>query len=172
MKTRKNWGPLCVDVSECSVHGCDSVSVQSVAICVSVQSVTITSRVPPRHAGSPPIVARMMSHRSSFFSQVFDGFVAEFSAHIAGWKEVFDSDDPLNAEWPNNFKVKCNPLQRALTMFAIRTDAVVVAVQQIVEAKLGKEYLMVAYGTVSGWFLVRGRTSIFVCTVLLVKMLD
>ena len=115
---------------------------------------------------------RMMSHRSSFFSQVFDGFVAEFSAHIAGWKEVFDSDDPLNAEWPNNFKVKCNPLQRALTMFAIRTDATVLAVQKIVETKLGTEYLMVASGTVSGWFLVRGRTSIFVCTVLLVKMLD
>lgn len=78
----------------------------------------------------------------STLGDVFDGFIGEFNNHVAAWAAVFDSDNPLEAEWPNNFKAKCNPLQRALTMFAIRTDATVVAVQAIVEAKLGKEYLV------------------------------
>jgi hypothetical protein len=40
---------------------------------------------------------------------VFDGFIGDFAANIAGWQQVFDSDDPLDVEWPNNFKAKCNP---------------------------------------------------------------
>eukprot|EP00747_Dinoflagellata_sp_TGD_P142224 gnl/TRDRNA2_/TRDRNA2_176217_c4_seq1.p1 gnl/TRDRNA2_/TRDRNA2_176217_c4~~gnl/TRDRNA2_/TRDRNA2_176217_c4_seq1.p1 ORF type:complete len:1013 (+),score=257.37 gnl/TRDRNA2_/TRDRNA2_176217_c4_seq1:215-3040(+) len=72
---------------------------------------------------------------------VFDGFVGEFAANIAAWQAVFDCDDPKAAEWPNNFKMKCSPIQRALLLFSLRTDATVPAIQDIVEEKLGKFFL-------------------------------
>lgn len=67
-------------------------------------------------------------------NDAFEGFTADFAANLEGWKAVFDSEDPMAAEveWPKNFKQKCNPLQRALTMFALRTDATVTAIQEIV----------------------------------------
>jgi dynein heavy chain len=72
---------------------------------------------------------------------VFDGFIGEFVANIAGWKEVFDTDDCFAVDWPNNFKLKCTPLQKALLMFALRADRTVRALQDIVEAKLTRFFL-------------------------------
>merc|ERR1719453_1832054 len=43
---------------------------------------------------------------------VFDGFAGDFATNIAGWQAVFDSDNPKDVDWPNNFKVKCSPLQK------------------------------------------------------------
>merc|ERR1719399_1381662 len=48
--------------------------------------------------------------------------------------------------------MKCNPLQRALTMFAIRTDSTVQAIQEIVRAKLGEEFLVVPPFNLPEWF--------------------
>ena len=72
---------------------------------------------------------------------VFDGFVGEFSTQVDGWKAVFDSDDPSDVDWPNNFKLKCSPLQQALLLFALRTDATVKAMMNVVETKLGRTFL-------------------------------
>eukprot|EP00931_Biecheleriopsis_adriatica_P052316 TRINITY_DN3041_c0_g1_i3.p1 TRINITY_DN3041_c0_g1~~TRINITY_DN3041_c0_g1_i3.p1 ORF type:complete len:5045 (+),score=1273.98 TRINITY_DN3041_c0_g1_i3:2025-15137(+) len=72
---------------------------------------------------------------------VFDGFVGEFSANIKGWQEVFDSDTPAEIDWPNNFKMKCNPLQRALLLFALRPDQTVGALMAVVQDKLGTFFL-------------------------------
>eukprot|EP00928_Gymnodinium_smaydae_P036017 TRINITY_DN25241_c1_g2_i2.p1 TRINITY_DN25241_c1_g2~~TRINITY_DN25241_c1_g2_i2.p1 ORF type:complete len:3507 (-),score=695.75 TRINITY_DN25241_c1_g2_i2:57-10475(-) len=72
---------------------------------------------------------------------VFDGFAAEFAANLKGWQAVFDSDDPMEAEWPNNFKMKCSPLQQALLLFAVRPDATIKAMMGIVDAKLGRVFL-------------------------------
>eukprot|EP00927_Polykrikos_kofoidii_P032000 TRINITY_DN2738_c0_g4_i1.p1 TRINITY_DN2738_c0_g4~~TRINITY_DN2738_c0_g4_i1.p1 ORF type:complete len:2178 (+),score=489.64 TRINITY_DN2738_c0_g4_i1:748-6534(+) len=72
---------------------------------------------------------------------VFHGFAGEFVANIKGWQSVFDSDDPVEGEWPNNFRLKCSPLQQALLLFALRPDGVVKALMNIVEAKLGRFYL-------------------------------
>jgi len=71
----------------------------------------------------------------------FDGFIGEFSANLTGWQAVFDSDDPNDAEWPNNFKLKCTPLQQALLLFAIRADGTVKALMNIVDQKLGRFFL-------------------------------
>jgi len=72
---------------------------------------------------------------------VFDGFVGDFAANLEGWQAVFDSDDPVTAEWPNNFRLKCSPLQRCLLLFALRTDATVRGLQDIVSDKLGAFFL-------------------------------
>merc|ERR1719506_3588673 len=73
----------------------------------------------------------------------FEGFIEEFKAQINGWKAIFDSDTPMEDEWPNNFKMKCKPLDRALMMFALRTDQTVAAIQGIVDDKLGRKFLEV-----------------------------
>jgi len=72
---------------------------------------------------------------------VFDGFLGEFRANIVPWKAVFDSDDPMEVDWPNNFKLKCSPLQQALLLFALRPDGTIKAIMNIVEAKLGRYFL-------------------------------
>ncbi|CAL1134249.1 unnamed protein product [Cladocopium goreaui] len=72
---------------------------------------------------------------------VFDGFVGEFSANIKLWQEVFDSDTPADVEWPNNFKLKCSPIQRALLLFALRPDSTVGALMTVVQEKLGTFFL-------------------------------
>eukprot|EP00438_Fugacium_kawagutii_P021710 Skav204030 [mRNA] locus=scaffold1162:24139:47383:+ [translate_table: standard] len=68
---------------------------------------------------------------------VFDGFVGEFSANVKLWqdapREVFDSDTPADVEWPNNFKLKCSPMQRALLLFALRPDSTVGALMTVVQ---------------------------------------
>lgn len=72
---------------------------------------------------------------------VFDGFIGEFSTQIAGWQAVFDADDPTEVEWPNNFKMKCTPLQQTLLLFALRADAVPKGLMSVVENKLGRVFL-------------------------------
>jgi dynein heavy chain len=85
-------------------------------------------------------------------ADVFDGFQAEFTQHVDGWKAVFDSDEPIDVEWPNNFKAKCNELQRCLFLFALRTDATIVGIQRIVLAKLGQKFLDVPPFDLPTWF--------------------
>merc|ERR1719181_283375 len=72
---------------------------------------------------------------------VFDGFIGEFASNLAGWKAVFDSDDVDAVEWPNNFKMKCNAIQRALLIYSLRADGTVKALQDVVESKLTKFFL-------------------------------
>jgi dynein heavy chain len=73
----------------------------------------------------------------------FEGFIEEFKAQINGWQAIFDSETPLEDDWPNNFKMKCKPLDRALMMFALRTDQTINAIMGIVDDKLGRKFLEV-----------------------------
>merc|ERR1719161_737353 len=73
----------------------------------------------------------------------FEGFIEEFKAQINGWKAIFDSDTPMEDEWPNNFKMKCKALDKALIMFALRPDQTIPAIQGIVDDKLGRKFLEV-----------------------------
>jgi len=72
---------------------------------------------------------------------IFEGFDADFKANVDGWKEVFDSDEPLSVPWPKDLHLRSNPLQKGLIMFALRPDACVQCLQMIVADKLGKEFL-------------------------------
>lgn len=72
---------------------------------------------------------------------VFDNIADRFAKHIDAWEKVFDSDTPLQADWPENMKEKTTPLEKGLIMLALRSDAVVAAIQGIVIDKLGMEFL-------------------------------
>ncbi|EER06065.1 dynein heavy chain, putative [Perkinsus marinus ATCC 50983] len=73
--------------------------------------------------------------------ETFDGFQEAFKSQVDGWKAIFDSDNPRDVEWPNSFDKKCTPLEKALVLLAIRADALVPAIQEIVEKKLGNFFL-------------------------------
>mmetsp|Transcript_49836 Transcript_49836/g.161224 ORF Transcript_49836/g.161224 Transcript_49836/m.161224 type:complete len:2909 (-) Transcript_49836:280-9006(-) len=69
------------------------------------------------------------------------GFSDNFIADIDQWQHIFDSDDPINEKWPRGLKEKMTPLQRSLVLLAVRTDQTIKGLQQIIDAKLGKEFL-------------------------------
>eukprot|EP00434_Breviolum_minutum_P012043 symbB.v1.2.010619.t1/scaffold696.1/size260109/12 len=69
------------------------------------------------------------------------GFTDTFTKNISGWKAVFDSDDPVHAPWPDKLQEKLTPLQRALVLLAVRADATIPGLQDIILAKLGADFL-------------------------------
>lgn len=69
------------------------------------------------------------------------GFTEKFAQNLPGWKAVFDSDDPVHAPWPGNLQEQMTPVQRALVLLAVRADATVPGLQDIILAKLGAEFL-------------------------------
>ncbi|KAF4658988.1 hypothetical protein FOL47_007767, partial [Perkinsus chesapeaki] len=73
--------------------------------------------------------------------ETFDGFQELFKSQLEGWKAVFDSDNPRDLEWPMSFEKKCSPLEKALVLLAVRADALVPAIQEIVDKKLGSFFL-------------------------------
>jgi len=68
-------------------------------------------------------------------------FAEGFKSNIRGWKRVFDADDPAQMPWPGINKDSMTPLQRALVLLAVRTDCTVQGLQDIIAAKLGKDFL-------------------------------
>jgi dynein heavy chain len=68
-------------------------------------------------------------------------FSDSFAENIAGWKKVFDSDEPFAAPWPQDIKAQMSPLQKSLLLLAVRTDQTIKGLQEIILAKLGKDYL-------------------------------
>jgi dynein heavy chain len=71
----------------------------------------------------------------------FDGFIDEFKSTVNDWQHVFDHENPLEIDWPKNFNMKCKPIEKALLMYALRTDQTVLAIQGIVLDKLGQAFL-------------------------------
>jgi len=69
------------------------------------------------------------------------GFADRFKENIDGWKKVFDSEDPVTEPWPGGIKEQMTPLERALVLLAVRADATVRGVQEIIGAKLGPSFL-------------------------------
>eukprot|EP00435_Cladocopium_sp_Y103_P008741 s1741_g2.t1 len=79
--------------------------------------------------------------RLSELEDLGKGFTEKFAQNLPGWKAVFDSDDPVHAPWPGNLQEQMTPVQRALVLLAVRADATVQGLQDIILAKLGAEFL-------------------------------
>eukprot|EP00746_Dinoflagellata_sp_MGD_P065943 gnl/MRDRNA2_/MRDRNA2_27403_c0_seq1.p1 gnl/MRDRNA2_/MRDRNA2_27403_c0~~gnl/MRDRNA2_/MRDRNA2_27403_c0_seq1.p1 ORF type:complete len:868 (-),score=166.51 gnl/MRDRNA2_/MRDRNA2_27403_c0_seq1:73-2433(-) len=71
----------------------------------------------------------------------FHDFSVRFESNIKSWKKVFDADHPKDATWPEEFKQKTTMLEQALVLLALRPDAVVAAIQDLVCNKLGNEFI-------------------------------
>mmetsp|Transcript_10385 Transcript_10385/g.18281 ORF Transcript_10385/g.18281 Transcript_10385/m.18281 type:complete len:2113 (+) Transcript_10385:3522-9860(+) len=68
-------------------------------------------------------------------------FGSVFKSKMDAWKTVFDAENPLDVPWPGASKDSLTPLQRALILCALRTDCTIAGIQEIIGAKLGKEFL-------------------------------
>lgn len=71
----------------------------------------------------------------------WQNFANLFKQKLDGWKAVFDSEHPLEVAWPGGLKETMTPLQRALILCALRTDCTISGIQEVITAKLGKEFL-------------------------------
>jgi len=69
------------------------------------------------------------------------GFHQSFAQNLDSWKKVFDSDEPIEEEWPMGIKNTMTPLQKALVLLALRADTTVRAIQELIGETLGKEFL-------------------------------
>jgi dynein heavy chain len=68
-------------------------------------------------------------------------FSQNFKTNIRDWTKVFDSDHPMQEHWPGGLKESMTPMQRALVILAVRTDCTVGALQEVIAAKLGRDFL-------------------------------
>eukprot|EP00928_Gymnodinium_smaydae_P068047 TRINITY_DN5109_c0_g5_i1.p1 TRINITY_DN5109_c0_g5~~TRINITY_DN5109_c0_g5_i1.p1 ORF type:complete len:4182 (+),score=1201.92 TRINITY_DN5109_c0_g5_i1:1381-13926(+) len=71
----------------------------------------------------------------------WEDFSDKFTEDLDDWQRVFDSDDPATEPWPRNFHKTMSPIQRSLVLLAVRTDQTIKGLQEIIDSKLGKEFL-------------------------------
>jgi dynein heavy chain len=71
----------------------------------------------------------------------WQNFAANFKAHVDAWRQVFDAESPVEAPWPSGVKEAMTPLQRAMLILAVRPDCAITAIQEVIAAKLGRDFL-------------------------------
>jgi len=71
----------------------------------------------------------------------WSNFSAGFKINVEAWQIVFDAEVPMDVPWPGGIKEAMTPLQRALVLLAVRTDCTIGALQEVISAKLGREFL-------------------------------
>ena len=71
----------------------------------------------------------------------FHNFANEFAMHIEEWKEVWNSADPENTNWPSDWKAKLTLLQQVIVLRILRPDKVIVAIEKIIVKELGPNFV-------------------------------
>ncbi|XP_075248722.1 dynein axonemal heavy chain 7-like isoform X2 [Convolutriloba macropyga] len=71
----------------------------------------------------------------------FDNLRKKFLAQKDGWKVVYDSLDPTNAQYPGEWQERLASFQRLLMLRCVRPDKMVPAIQSFVTEKIGKKYI-------------------------------
>jgi dynein heavy chain len=65
----------------------------------------------------------------------------KFAGSLAGWKHVFDADLPKNEKWPDDMQTLTKTIEKGLLLQAVRPDALVSVLQDIVSDKIGAPFL-------------------------------
>jgi dynein heavy chain len=71
----------------------------------------------------------------------WQNFAQNFKTHVDAWKNVFDAQSPLEVPWPAGTKEAMTPLQRAMVVLAVRPDCAITGLQEVIAAKLGRDFL-------------------------------
>jgi dynein heavy chain len=69
------------------------------------------------------------------------GLTQMVADNLEGWRNVFDSDNPVAEPWPAGFKEGLTALQKTLILLAIRPDCTVNGIQEVISGKLGEHFL-------------------------------
>merc|ERR1719506_13773 len=65
----------------------------------------------------------------------------KFAGSLAGWKHVFDADLPKNETWPDDMQALTKTIEKGLLLQAVRPDALVAVLQDVVSDKIGHSFL-------------------------------
>ncbi|KAG3085473.1 Dynein heavy chain 1, axonemal [Phytophthora cactorum] len=71
----------------------------------------------------------------------FKGLETEFANHVAVFRAIFDSTDPENQPLPGELLSKLDEFQRLCILRVLRPDKMMPGIQNLVCAKLGKEFI-------------------------------
>nr|KAG5711095.1 hypothetical protein BaRGS_004739 [Batillaria attramentaria] len=71
----------------------------------------------------------------------FERFVAEFPAHLEGFKRIFDSLEPHREELPGEWDSTLDDFKKMLVLKALRLDKVTNAMQDYVAIHLGQRFI-------------------------------
>lgn len=67
--------------------------------------------------------------------------VGEFERHVAAFRSIFDSTEPENHPIPGVLEATLDPFQRLCILRVLRPDKMMPGIQNLVCAKLGKEFI-------------------------------
>jgi dynein heavy chain, axonemal len=79
--------------------------------------------------------------RSVASLSAFEGLLDAVAANLDEWKTLFDSNDAHRFPLPGKWQELLSPMQRMCVLRAFRPDKITLAVQDFVEAHIGKEYI-------------------------------
>nr|XP_022323965.1 dynein heavy chain 7, axonemal-like isoform X6 [Crassostrea virginica] len=71
----------------------------------------------------------------------FKGMRTKFISQKDGWREVYDSVDPMHQKMPGDWDEKLQTFQKLLLLRCLRPDKITPAVQEFVTEKLGKKFI-------------------------------
>ena len=73
----------------------------------------------------------------------FNGIAASFkeSASSAIWRQILESDDPIDLEFPETFEKKCTAFQKLLISRVLRLEKLILAVKKYVKGALGAIFI-------------------------------
>jgi len=71
----------------------------------------------------------------------FSGLVESVAADLEGWRAVFDSAEAHRCALPGDWDARLGGLQKMCLLRALRPDKITLAVQDFVEAEMGREYI-------------------------------
>ncbi|KAG7391800.1 Dynein heavy chain 1, axonemal [Phytophthora pseudosyringae] len=71
----------------------------------------------------------------------FNGLGSEFATHVGVFRAIFDSTDPENQPLPGDALAKLDEFQRLCILRVLRPDKMMPGIQNLVCAKLGKEFI-------------------------------
>lgn len=70
-----------------------------------------------------------------------DTFNTQFSKYVGEWKDIFDSSDPHNMEFPGHWNDDLTAFQKLCILRCIRPDRLTAAVQKFILEKMGKSFV-------------------------------
>jgi dynein heavy chain len=73
--------------------------------------------------------------------KAFAGFDKDFGAHVAHYREYFDSEAPHRHPLPQPWQDRLSPFQKLLVLRCLRVDKMEEAVQEFVELNMGRRFI-------------------------------
>jgi dynein heavy chain len=75
------------------------------------------------------------------FPEKFKNFDDDFTLKRNDWKEVFNSPEPMQVDWPASWSKKLGPIQKLTVLRILRPDKAVPAIQALITSEMGDHFV-------------------------------